>query len=179
MAVFGDWEGKPCAGAALGYWRRALVLLEEGPPPESAREAREWEAELGTRAASASLESARLAYAGQTEMRSLGDLEEKVGEPDMLRMQALLIRERILGPTHADTIYYLRYRGAIYADVGRFNRCIHLWMHALRMQQKALEPLCTLTQGTIVSFAELFAYMLNDYLQVPNTPPRLSLHNPA
>ena len=27
-----------------------------------------------------------------------------------MRMQALLVRERILGPAHPDTSYYIRYR---------------------------------------------------------------------
>ena len=42
--------------------------------------------------------------------------------------QALLVRERILGPAHPDTSYYIRYRGAVYADMGHFERCITLWM---------------------------------------------------
>ena len=58
-----------------------------------------------------------------------------------MRMQALLVRERILGPAHPDTSYYIRYRGAVYADMGHFERCITLWMYALDMQQKMLEPL--------------------------------------
>jgi hypothetical protein len=48
--------------------------------------------------------------------------------------QALLIRERILGRNHPETHYYLRYRGAIYADIGQFERCFQLWMHALDLQ---------------------------------------------
>ena len=43
-------------------------------------------------------------------------------------LQALLVRERILGPAHPDTSYYIRYRGAVYADMGHFERCITLWM---------------------------------------------------
>ena len=51
-----------------------------------------------------------------------------------------------------------RYRGAVYADMGHFERCITLWMYALDMQQKMLEPLSPMTQSSLLSFAELFRY---------------------
>ena len=60
-----------------------------------------------------------------------------------------------------DTIY-CRYRGAVYADSGNFRRCTTLWMYALDMQQQMLEPLSPMTQSSFASFAELFAFMLND-----------------
>lgn len=77
-------------------------------------------------------------------------------------VQALVIRERILGPAHPDTSYYIRYRGAVYADAGRFDRCIELWTYALTMQQSILEPLSPMTQSSLLSFAELFSFMLGE-----------------
>lgn len=77
-------------------------------------------------------------------------------------MQALLIRERILGPQHPDTSYYIRYRGAVYADSGNFERCINLWKYALDMQQRNLDPLSPMTASSLLSFAELFSFMLQD-----------------
>lgn len=77
-----------------------------------------------------------------------------------MRMQALVIRERILGPAHPDTSYYIRYRGAVYADGGMFNRCIELWNYALDMQQSMLEPLDPMTQSSLFSFTELFSFMI-------------------
>lgn len=79
-----------------------------------------------------------------------------------MRMQALLIRERILGPQHPDTSYYIRYRGAVYADSGNFERCINLWKYALDMQQSNLDPLSAMTASSLLSFAELFSFMLQD-----------------
>jgi len=73
-----------------------------------------------------------------------------------------LVRERILGPAHPDTSYYIRYRGAVYADMGHFERCITLWMYALDMQQKILEPLSPMTQSSLLSFAELFSFMMSE-----------------
>jgi len=77
-------------------------------------------------------------------------------------MKALLVRERILGPAHPDTSYYIRYRGAVYADMGHFERCITLWMYALDMQQQMLEPLSPMTQSSLLSFAELFSFMMSE-----------------
>ncbi|XP_060651199.1 LOW QUALITY PROTEIN: protein fem-1 homolog CG6966 [Drosophila nasuta] len=100
------------------------------------------------------------AYELVTEVTTIEELEELVLDPDEMRMQALVIRQRILGPTHPDTSYYIRFRGAHYADAGRFDRCIELWSYALTMQQKILQPLSPMTQSSLLSFAELFSFML-------------------
>merc|ERR1719346_731295 len=102
------------------------------------------------------------AYENTVEVTNLNELEEIISDPDGMRMKALLVRERILGPAHPDTSYYIRYRGAVYADMGHFERCITLWMYALDMQQKILEPLSPMTQSSLLSFAELFSFMMSD-----------------
>ena len=102
------------------------------------------------------------AYENAIEVQTVDELNELISDPDSMRMQALLIRERILGPAHPDTSYYIRYRGAVYADMGNFERCIILWMYALDMQQKILEPLSPMTQSSFLSFAELFSFMMTD-----------------
>lgn len=78
------------------------------------------------------------AYDYSTEFMDEKELDDIIADPDDVRMQALLIRERILGPTHPDTTYYIRYRGAVYADCGNFRKCILLWLYALDTQQKSL-----------------------------------------
>ena len=102
------------------------------------------------------------AYENTVEVSDIDQLEEIISDPDGMRMQALLVRERILGPAHPDTSYYIRYRGAVYADMGHFERCITLWMYALDMQQKILEPLSPMTQSSLLSFAELFSFMMSE-----------------
>lgn len=102
------------------------------------------------------------AYDYSIEVNDPNALDELVMDPDEMRMQALLIRERILGPVHPDTSYYIRFRGAVYADSGRFDRCIELWTYALSMQQRILEPLNPMTQSSLLSFAELFSFMLGE-----------------
>lgn len=83
-------------------------------------------------------------------------------------MQALVIRERILGPAHPDTSYYVRFRGAFYADTGQFGRCVSLWGYALDMQQRMLEPLNPMTQSSFFSFTELFSYMMGEEGRIPS-----------
>ncbi|XP_026675593.1 protein fem-1 homolog CG6966 isoform X2 [Ceratina calcarata] len=87
-------------------------------------------------------------------------LDSLLNDPNEMRMQALVIRERILGPAHPDTSYYIRYRGAVYADGGMFNRCIELWNYALDIQQSMLGPLDPITQSTFYSFTELFNLLI-------------------
>uniref|UniRef100_A0A8C6VAG2 Protein fem-1 homolog C n=1 Tax=Naja naja TaxID=35670 RepID=A0A8C6VAG2_NAJNA len=103
-----------------------------------------------------------MAYDYAKEVNSAEELENLIADPDEMRMQALLIRERILGPSHPDTSYYIRYRGAVYADSGNFKRCINLWKYALDMQQSNLDPLSPMTASSLLSFAELFSFMLQD-----------------
>lgn len=100
------------------------------------------------------------AYEGAKEVQTQEELDELISDPDDMRMQALLVRERILGPAHPDTSYYIRYRGAVYADMGYFERCIALWMYALDMQMDKLDPLSPMTQSSLLSFAELFSFMM-------------------
>ncbi|XP_076231930.1 protein fem-1 homolog CG6966 [Calliopsis andreniformis] len=114
------------------------------------------------------------AYNFTREITSLDALDDLLTDPDEMRMQALVIRERILGPAHSDTSYYIRYRGAVYADGGNFDRCIELWHYALDMQQRMLEPLDPTTQSSFLSFTELFNFMIagqtNTGRRVPPVP---------
>lgn len=134
--------------AALEVWQRAMRLrFEDGmntyPKPTNVKPVE--------------------AYEYAVEAQSSKMLDELVSDPDEMRMQALLVRERILGPAHPDTSYYIRYRGALYADMGNFDRCISLWIYALEMQQRALEPVSPMTQSSFLSFAELFSFMTSEW----------------
>ncbi|XP_062814947.1 protein fem-1 homolog A [Anolis carolinensis] len=131
---------------ALKHWRRAMELRHQGGQYLSKVEPCQLV----------------LAYDYAREVSTMKELEALVTDPDEMRMQALLIRERILGPSHPDTSYYIRYRGAVYADSGNFERCINLWKYALEMQQGNLEPLSPMTASSFLSFAELFSYVLQD-----------------
>ncbi|XP_034230076.1 protein fem-1 homolog CG6966 [Thrips palmi] len=107
------------------------------------------------------------AYDHVKEIREPHQLDDLLSDPDEMRMQALVIRERILGPAHPDTSYYVRFRGAFYADTGQFGRCVSLWGYALDMQQRMLEPLNPMTQSSFFSFTELFSYMMGEEGRIP------------
>ncbi|CAB3378597.1 Hypothetical predicted protein [Cloeon dipterum] len=139
---------------ALSLWRQAMEeRFEDGKPPLPKS------VPLMTVAA----------YNDAREVLTLDELEELVSDPDEIRMQALLIRERILGPVHPDTSYFVRYRGAVYADAGQFDRCISLWNYALDMQQKILEPMNPMTQSSLFSFTELFSFMISEHSRFRNS----------
>jgi hypothetical protein len=72
-------------------------------------------------------------YHFANEFSSLEELEAISLDLDALRVQSLLICERILGTYHKDMIYRLMYRGAAYADslqyqvgTAKFYRCSRL-----------------------------------------------------
>ena len=144
-ATFVD-KKRDMAGA-LKFWRRAMFMRHSIPYNKVVKR----------------LPEVRVpAYGDAVEVTTMDQLENLITDPDDMRMQALLVRERILGPAHPDTTYYIRYRGAVYADMGNFERCVSLWMYALNMQQKMLEPLSPMTQSSLLSFAELFSFMMTD-----------------
>lgn len=53
------------------------------------------------------------------EFTTMEELNAIMLDLDAVRIQSLLICERILGPYHKDTLYRLMYRGASYADALR------------------------------------------------------------
>uniref|UniRef100_A0A7I4YIE9 Sex-determining protein fem-1 n=1 Tax=Haemonchus contortus TaxID=6289 RepID=A0A7I4YIE9_HAECO len=101
-------------------------------------------------------------YEGLKEIQTPEDVQAIEDNPDAIRMQALLIRERILGGAHADVHYYLRFRGAVFSDLGYFDKCYELWSHALVLQQTHLTPLHLSTQTMFQAFLETFLHTLND-----------------
>ena len=96
------------------------------------------------------------AYQSAVEMCSLEELEEISSNPDAVYMQSLLIRERILGPDHKDTIFGLMYRGAVYADTHRYQRCVDLWKYAFQLRHEKNEPLNHECLFTLQALCKLF-----------------------
>ena len=73
-------------------------------------------------------------YNFASEFSSREELEAISLDLDALRIQSLLICERILGTHHKDMIYRLMYRGAAYADSLQYQHCISLWKYALELR---------------------------------------------
>lgn len=112
-------------------------------------------------------------YEMQTEIQNMHHIEQLEGNIEAQRMQALVIRERILGGSHTDVHYYLRFRGAVYCDMGQMNRCYELWRHALELQQEHFAPLYFGTITTLQSFQDTFTMSLNDFVNNHHANPDL------
>ncbi|KAG8188428.1 hypothetical protein JTE90_007996 [Oedothorax gibbosus] len=99
------------------------------------------------------------AYLNAVEFTTFEELENLVLDLDALRIQSLLVCERILGPLHRDMIFRLMYRGAAYADSLQYLRCIDLWRYALdlRIQKDSLlhSEVCFAAQALVRLFLDL------------------------
>ena len=88
------------------------------------------------------------------------EVEQMINEPDSMWMQALLVRERILGLECYETWRNICNRGLVYANMGNYDRCISLWMYALDIHQKYLKPLDPLTELLFIKFTQLFCTIM-------------------
>jgi hypothetical protein len=76
----------------------------------------------------------RAAFRYAVEFQTMEDLSNVALDLDAMRIQSLLISERVLGPHHRDTAFRLMYRGAAYANALQYQRCIELWQRALEIR---------------------------------------------
>lgn len=104
---------------ALQYWRRALTLRHKN----AARPIKK-----------RNLVPPKPAYLNAVEFQTFEELDNLALDLDAMRVQSLLICERILGTMHKDMIFRLMYRGAAYADSLQYQRCIDLWRYALQLR---------------------------------------------
>lgn len=93
------------------------------------------------------------AYGDWVECQTLEELLAIRLNHNSMHMEALTIRERILGSTFPDLIHPIIFRGAVFADNGRFDGCENLWLHALQLRQTNGLPI----QKDLLRFAQLFA----------------------
>uniref|UniRef100_A0A1B6ET95 Protein fem-1 homolog B n=2 Tax=Proconiini TaxID=565685 RepID=A0A1B6ET95_9HEMI len=97
------------------------------------------------------------AYGNWIETQTLEELEAIRSNSSALHMESLAIRERILGQHNPEVPHSVIFRGAVFADNARFDRCIQLWLHALY--------LCQLNKASVVKdllrFAQVFSQMIH------------------
>lgn len=79
-------------------------------------------------------------------------------------MEALVIRERVLGPKNPEVPHPVIFRGAVYADSSRFDRCLQLWLHALRLRTANSVSI----RKDLLRFAQVFSQMLNVGTTLPS-----------
>jgi len=103
------------------------------------------------------------AYDNWHETRSLEALESIRYDSNALHMESLSIRERILGIDNPELPHPIVFRGAVFADDARFDRCIALWLHALRLRQR----IHLTVAKDLLRFAQVFSQVLHVGLELP------------
>ncbi|RLU19802.1 hypothetical protein DMN91_008361 [Ooceraea biroi] len=97
------------------------------------------------------------AYENWKECETLERLESIKNNSNAIHMESLAIRERILGRHNPELPHPIVFRGAIFADNARFDRCIDLWLHALKLRQ--LNNISIVTD--LLRFAQVFSQMIH------------------
>ncbi|BES96833.1 sex-determining protein fem-1 [Nesidiocoris tenuis] len=98
----------------------------------------------------------RAAFGNAVEFTTEEELRNLALDLDAMRVQCLLICERVLGPHHKDTLFRLMYRGAAYADDLRYQKCIDLWRRALEIRVEKDSILYSDTCFTAQALVRLF-----------------------
>ncbi|KAG5876987.1 hypothetical protein JTB14_008132 [Gonioctena quinquepunctata] len=105
------------------------------------------------------------AYENWVECQTVSELEAIQGNNNSLHMEALTVRERILGTQNPEVPHPIIYRGAVFADNARFDRCLELWLHALKLRQKNYVSVVK----DLLRFAQVFSQMLHVGVKVTHS----------
>lgn len=97
------------------------------------------------------------AYENRRESQSVADLEAIQHDHNALHMESLVIRERILGADNPEVPHPVIFRGAVFADSARFDRCISLWMHAMKLRQRNNRTI----SKDLLRFSQVFSQMVH------------------
>ncbi|KAI9561961.1 Fem-1-like protein B [Daphnia sinensis] len=103
------------------------------------------------------------AYENWREVQTLAELESIRHNPNAIHMESLVIRERILSVNNPELPHPIVFRGAVFADDARFDRCISLWLHALRLRQR----MQLTVSKDLLRFAQVFSQVLHVGLELP------------
>ena len=132
-------------GSTLFFWRKAMEIRHEGTYAKYPKE-------KGSIYVHPVLNA--------IEINSKDDLEALEGDVDLLKVQALLMTERILGAGHKDTIFRYMYAGAAHADANEYKRCVALWNYALRLKVKKETLLSCDTSFTARAIVQLYVNVM-------------------
>jgi len=143
-ASFANDKDNYDVGLAYTYLEKAMKLRWEGERVEKV------------------LDEPVTAYDEWRETRTVEELERISNDTNGLHMEGLAIRERILGRGNPEVPHPIIYRGAVFADSARFDRCNQLWLHALRLRQATNLPVTK----DLLRFAQVFSQMIKVGLEV-------------
>lgn len=98
------------------------------------------------------------AYDNHRETETMEELIVRRLQHHKLHMEGLAIRERILGVTNPEVPHAIIYRGAVCADSTDFDRCVQLWLRALKLKHE--QPGTSLVKD-VLRFAQVFSQMIH------------------
>ena len=105
---------------------------------------------------------------GFREFDSKTEIDEFHGDPKCMKIQALLITERVLGQGHKDTIFRYMYAGAAHADSNDYTDCVSLWNYALKLKMEKETLLSCDTAFTARAIVQLYVNILIRHMKNPN-----------
>lgn len=103
-------------------------------------------------------------FNNQQECQTIDDLKQIEFNFDRLYIEALLVRERLLGSTNEEYRYSLCYRGAILADSGQDHIGLEYWIYELYLCQQYEIPL---DAKHLRRFVSLFSGILSKKRTLP------------
>lgn len=80
-------------------------------------------------------------FGNRHECQTIEELEKIRLNTSQMHIEALLVRERLLGPTNGEYRYSLCYRGAILADDGQYHEAMAYWIYELQLCQQYSIPI--------------------------------------
>ncbi|CAF2535841.1 unnamed protein product [Rotaria sp. Silwood2] len=98
------------------------------------------------------------------ECQTIDQLNEIYSNHALISIEALLIRERLLGPNNVEYRYSLRYHGAILADNNQHYQAMAFWMYELGLREKYS---INMDSENLRHFASMFSEMIFVSLAIP------------
>lgn len=103
-------------------------------------------------------------FNNRQECRTIEELNALRKSSDEMHIEALLVRERLLGANSDEYRYSVIYRGAILADNERYKEAVPLWMYELDLIRRYS---ITIDPDDLRQFVALFCDMLNKSSPIP------------
>ncbi|CAF1500788.1 unnamed protein product [Rotaria magnacalcarata] len=104
-------------------------------------------------------------FDNRQECQTIDELKNLRFKDDDMYIEALLVRERILGVTNAKYRHSLRYRGAFLADCSLHQQGIGFWLYELNLRRQHSLPIST---DDLRQWAAFFSDMIYLSISIPN-----------
>ena len=98
------------------------------------------------------------------ECQTVEELEAIRFNSENMHLEALLVRERLLGPSNDEFRYSVVYRGAILADTGRYDQAVAFWMYEFALARQYAKPIIP---EDLRQFVALFSDMMHHSFPIP------------